>query len=163
MTSTGMTVDAFLCDGVQAVGGKLYALGIGWNLINTAALPAQHSRIGIGMLIHVPYTATNQNHKFVVQINSEDGGVVPLATAAEGSDPRVVENGRVVRLGGEFNVGRPPELTHGDEQIVPLAVHLDMVEFEQPGLYSVMVLVDGSEAARLPFRIRQVPQITYGG
>src|SRR5579871_2172270 len=110
MTTTTVAVDAFLCDGIEAVGGKLYSLGIGWNSISAPAFPARHPRIGIGVLIHVPYTATNLMHEFLVHIQSEDGEVIPLGEAVPGSDPRTVEGGRVVRLGGQFNVGRPPEL-----------------------------------------------------
>jgi hypothetical protein len=159
MTASTIHVDAFLCDSIQGLGAKLYALGIGWNVIDAAQFPARHSRLGVGLVIHIPYTATNQTHEFSVHIENEDGAPLPLAEAGPGTDPRTVEDGHVIRLGGSFNVGRPPELPPGDEQIVPLALQLDQIEFPAPGIYSMVVEIDKNDEARLPFRLRQLQQM----
>ena len=156
---TVVTVEAFLCDSVEGVGGKLYALGMGWNMISAAQFPARHSRIGIGIVIHVPYTSTNQMHEFFVHLETEDGVPLTLGEAAPENDPRTVENGYVVRLGGQFNVGRPADLPHGDEQLITFALQLDGIEFPTPGRYAVVVSVDGTETSRLAFRLRQVQQV----
>lgn len=57
-----MEVDAFLADSIVSAEGKLYVQGAGWNKIQATSFPFRHSRIGIGVIIHVPYTATNQVH-----------------------------------------------------------------------------------------------------
>ena len=147
--------EAFLCDAIESVNGKLYAIGIGWNMIQAPEFPAQHGRIGIGIVVHVPYTATNQMHEFLVHLESEDGVLIPLADAGPGVDPRTVEDGKVVRVGGQFNVGRPPELPAGDEQVVTMGFQMDGVVFPAPGSYAVVVSIDTSEEARLQFRLRQ--------
>ena len=47
-----MEVDAFLADSVQAAGGKLHALGIGWQVIQAPSFPVRHDRIGLGLVAH---------------------------------------------------------------------------------------------------------------
>jgi hypothetical protein len=113
MTAGDIRVEAFLCDSVAGVGGKLFALGIGWNAIQAARFPTRHPRIGVGLVIHVPYTATNRAHRFTVHLEDEDRHVLPLGDAGPGTDPESVEDGKVVRLTGQFNVGRPPDLPPG--------------------------------------------------
>src|SRR2546423_15175073 len=46
-----MDIEAFLADAVQASGGKLHALGIVWQVIQTTAFPARHDRVGIGLIV----------------------------------------------------------------------------------------------------------------
>ena len=46
-----MEIDAFLADSVQAAGGKLHALGIGWQVIQASAFPVRHDRIGLGLVV----------------------------------------------------------------------------------------------------------------
>lgn len=152
-------VDGFLADSVESVGGKLYALGIGWNVINIAQFPTAHPRIGVGLVFRVAYTATNQPHEFSVRIDTEDGAVFPLGEAPPGVDAPGIANGQIHRLGGQINVGRPPDLPHGDSQLVAVAIQLDQLKFDSPGMYTVTVQVDGSDEALLPFRVRQVPLI----
>lgn len=159
MTAQTIQVDAFLCDSIEGVGGKLYAIGIGWNSIGAMQLPTRHPRIGVGLVIHTPYTATNQPHEVLVQIEDQEGNAISLGDATPGADPRTIEDGKLVRLGGQFNVGRPPGLAVGDEQVVTFALQFDGVEFQVPGLYSVIVTVDGSQEARLPFRLLQLQQM----
>jgi hypothetical protein len=163
MTTATLKVDAFLCDTVEGVGGKLYALGIGWNTLLVHGFPARHPRLGIGLVIHVPYTATNQQHQFFVHLESEDGVRLPLAEATASVDDELVEDGKVMRLGGQVNVGRPPDLAPGDEQVIALAVQLDGIEFPSAGLYAAVIVMDGSEEERLLFRLRQVQQIVTPG
>lgn len=155
MTATTIEVDAFVADSVEAIGGKLYALGIGWNTISASRFPTRHPRIGVGLIIHVPYTATNQQHEFMLFIESEDGNLVPLGPAGPGADPKTTEGEQVVRLGGQFNAGRPPDLTPGDEQVITIGLQLDGLEFTKPGKHSIVVQVDGTEMDRLTFRLKQ--------
>jgi hypothetical protein len=156
VTNGTVRVTGFLCDAVQSAEGKLHAIGVGWNEISTSAMPTRHDRIGVGILLHVPFLQTNQQHRFDVRLEDEDSAIVPLGDAPPGVDAPGVEDGKMLRLGGEFTVGRPPTIVDGDEQVIPLAVQLNNVLFELPGLYSVVIAVDSHDALRLPFRIRQV-------
>lgn len=147
---TTIELDAFLADAVVAVEGKLYAQGVGWNVINTPTIPARHSRIGVGVLIHVPYTATNEAHRLEMSLEDEDGQTLPVGDNPSGE-------GKIQSIGGQFNVGRPPTLQHGDEQIIPFAIQIDGYLFEKAGGYRVVISIDGEKMKELPFRVLLIP------
>ena len=147
-----MDVTAFLADSVTVADGKLYVQGAGWNSISAPTFPVQHDRIGVGLLIHVPYSATNQMHTLEVGLQDFDSRRLPLGEVA----PEVSPDGKLYTLGGQFNVGRPPLLPAGDEQIVPIALNINGMRFEVPGPYSVVISIDGNEMRRLPFRVQAI-------
>lgn len=152
-----MEIEAFLADSVVTSEGKLFVQGGGWNAINTASLPTRHSRVGIALVVRIPYTATNQPHRFEIRLEDEDGQERPLGNAppeSEGEAP-----GTISRIGGEFNVGRPANLYPGEEQLLPFAINLDGLLFDRAGAYRFVIEIDGTEAKSLPFRVNQVPQI----
>jgi uncharacterized protein DUF6941 len=150
---TGMRVNAFLADSAEAVQGKIYALGIGWNTIYARAFPVIHPRVAVGMTIHVPYTATNQMHSISLHLQTQDQVRVPLGErpGADGEGSGVVQE-----LSGQFNVGRPPLLPPGDEQVVALAMTINGLQFPKPDLYSWVISIDGAEVRRLPMRVQQL-------
>jgi len=150
-----MEVDAFLADSVVSVEGKLYVQGAAWNVLNTTQIPTRHPRIGVGVIIHVPYTATNQLHKFEVYLLDADDNELPLGDAPPGAEK---PDGKMRRLGGQFNVGRPPTLQPGDEQLVALAMNLDGLVFDRADAYRFVVELDGSREKFLPFRVHHVVQ-----
>jgi Family of unknown function (DUF6941) len=156
MDIDALEVDAFLADSVVVSDNKIYAQGAGWDTIFTGVYPFRQARIGIGVILRIPWSATNQMHKFSIRIVDQDGHKVPLGAAPPGV---TLPDGKVHELAGEFNVGRPAVLTAGDSQIVPIAVNLDGLEFTGPNSYSVVVSVDNDERRRLPFRVRTVVQM----
>jgi hypothetical protein len=150
---TPMEVTAFLADSADAVQGKIYALGIGWNAIFSPVFPVTHPRLALGMMIQVPYTATNQMHTVTVHLETEDGEHVRLGMNAQpGPEPTPI-----FELGGSFNVGRPPMLVAGDEQVVPFAMTIDQLHFEAPGMFAWVVSIDGREMKRIPMRLTPLP------
>ena len=151
-----MEIDAFLADSVDTANGKLYALGAGWNMITTAAVPTRHSRIGIGILIKVPYTATNEQHQLELRLEDADGTVLPL-----GDRPGGEPGEKINTFGASFNVGRPPQLAPGEEQIVPMSINIDGLVFEKAERYRFLITVDGTEMKVLPLRVlTQTPSVT---
>lgn len=148
-----MEVTAFLADSAEAVQGKIYALGIGWNAIFAPAFPALHPRLALGMTIHVPYTATNQMHTVTVHMETEDGERVQLSTTPQqdGAPEPALE------VGGSFNVGRPPMLIAGDAQVVTYAMTFDQLKFDAPGMFVWIISVDGAEMKRIPMRVSPLP------
>ena len=150
-----MQIEAFLADSVASAEGKLYVQGAGWNVINALKIPVRHARIGIGLIIRVPYTATNQMHKFAIYLRDLDENELPIADA-----PPEIEapDGKIRRIGGQFNVGRPPPLQPGDEQLVAMAINVDGLTFDRPDSYKFVIELDGSPEKELPFRVNQVPQ-----
>ncbi len=150
-----MDVEAFLADSVTNAEGKLYVLGAAWNILHTQALPFRQARIGIGLIFRVPYTATNQIHRFEVYLVGADGQEVPLGDAPPGIE---ASDGKIRRLGGQFNVGRPPIVQPGDEQLVAVAMNLDGLEFSRADSYSFKIELDGTVVNVLPFRVNHAVQ-----
>ncbi|SRR5712691_2379309 len=151
-----ITVEAFLADSVVNPDGKLYVQGGGWNVLHTFGLPFRQARIGIGVIIRVPYQlATNESHKFEVRLENADGTQLPLGDAPPGAP---VPDGKVRKIGGDFPVGRPPGVLPGDEQSVAIAVNIDALLFEQPGVYRFVISIDGRDLKMLRFRVNLITQ-----
>ena len=151
-----MELEGFLADSVVSAEGKLFVQGGAWNIVNVSEFPFRMPRCGIAIVVRVPYTATNQTHKFELSLLDEDGGEFPLSDAPPGVE---AVDGKIHRLGSDFNVGRPPTIEPGDEQLVALAINIDGLTFENPGRYEFIAELDGSEAKRLPFRVALIPQM----
>jgi hypothetical protein len=157
-----MKITALLADSCVNAEGKLYIQGAGWNIINVPTLPYIQDRIGIGLIVHVPYTATNQEHRFELTLVDADETELPIADAPQGVElPPDVEaaDGKIRKLQGRFNVGRPPTLPAGDDQVIALAVNINGLPFNELGQYSFVIKLDGSEEERLSFRVQQPPQL----
>jgi len=151
-----ITVEAFLADSVVNPDGKLYVQGGAWNVIHTQVLPFRQSRIGIGVIVRVPYQlATNEAHKFELRLENADGEQLSLADAPPGTN---VPDGKVRKIGGDFPVGRPPGVQPGDEQSVAIAVNIDGLLFERDGVYRFVVSIDGRDLRQLRFRINLLSQ-----
>lgn len=148
-----MKVTAMLADHVDVGNGKLYVSGGAWGIYTVTSLPARLPRVGVAVAIHVPWTATNQNHKFSVRLIDEDGGPVPLGE----DQTETGESQPIKELGGDFNVGRPPNVPHGDEQVIPIPITIDGLLIKTPGSYTFIITIDGSEVERLPFRVQLPP------
>lgn len=145
-----MEAEAMLADSVVAVEGKLYVQGGGWDQLATQGLPVRHPRIGIAVLLHVPYNDTNMPHQFELRLEDADGKTLPLGDAPPGMG---TADGKVRAIGGPLVVGRPPLLGPGDDQSVPIAANLDGLLFERAGAYRFVISVDGQDVKHLAFRI----------
>src|SRR5579875_1619517 len=121
--------DAFLADSAPNIPAHtMHALGIGWNQILAAVFPATHPRVTVAVIVRVPYTDTNAPHTLAVRLDTEDGEQVRLGVVGTPTgEPR-----DVFQLGGQFNVGRPPMLVPGDEQLVTLALDINQLRFDAP-------------------------------
>ena len=154
-----LEIDAFLADSVVVADGKLYVQGAGWDTLVAGTFPVRHPRLGVGALVRVPWTATNQMHRFSVRIVDQDENKIVLGAAPPGSD---IPDGKVREVVGQFTLGRPPFLTMGDSQVVPIALNLDGIEFASPDTYSLVIAVDDADLRRLPIRVRSVVQMPGG-
>ena len=130
--------------------GKLYALGCGLERHQHHAAAGAPRPLGLGVIIRVPYTATNAVHRFEVRIDDSDGRSIPIADAPPGAEAL---DGKLYTIDGHFNVGRPPQLTPGDDQIVVIAMNIDGLVFEKADAYNVVIEIDGDEVKRLSIRV----------
>lgn len=131
--------DAFvlLADYSEALNGKLYAMGAGWNMLRFPALPAPHA-FGIALGIDVPWDETNQRHALQLAVEDPDGATL--------GDPFAME----------FEAGRPPGAVPGQDQRIVLSLGV-RTTFETIGPHAVVLNVDGQELQRSRFYVVQLP------
>jgi len=127
---------AFLCDYADQSGGKMSAIGIGFDTIYAANVPIRH-RLFFSV-ISIKFSATEAGPKQVgMHIIDEDGNniVPPLDTT--------------------INVGPPaPGFLYRNQQIA-LAMH--GVTFPRYGNYAVSWLVGGQEVKVIPLKVASPP------
>jgi hypothetical protein len=133
-------VQAFIADSVQASGGKLHALGVGWRVLQTSAFPARHDRIGLGVIVRTSAVESG-NHLLTIGLTGPAG---PVAFG--------VDNAGSPRATVEAAFATPP----GDGTAT-LALNLDGVVFEHEGDHAFVLAIDGQERARLSFRVQTTP------
>ena len=72
--SIGPTVDvALLADAVQAVRGKLFVLGGGWDTLWVRSFPARHPTMAIGLRLRVPTSWRADILDLSVDLQDADG------------------------------------------------------------------------------------------
>ena len=110
-----------LADWAEAINGKLYIQGAGWD--RTVLKPDQTADFAIAASFLVPWNLTNRQHGFSMTIESEDGHLIAPA------------------LTGAFTVGRPPDARPGQRFRSPIAVRCGM-KLPGPGLYQVTMALN---------------------
>jgi len=133
-------VTSFLADSVDLVNGKIYALGIGWNTIFTPGFPIQHPRVGLGVLVNVPYTYTNEDHTLEITLQDEDGNPIPLRYMPKEDGSQTPD----FKFSAQFRLGRPPALPAGDPQLMPLAINFDGLILNKASMFRWVIEIDGN-------------------
>src|SRR5881396_203856 len=114
-----------LTDSADVFGGKLYALGAGWNMLRLPELPHEWGfNVGIGL--DVPWDETNRRYAMEMRLDDPDGQPLgePFTTDVE--------------------VGRPPGAIRGQDQRIVFTVPTRPT-FEQEGPHAVVISADGEE------------------
>ena len=127
-----------LADYCEAVNGKLYLTGGGWNVLRLPELPHEWS-FHIGLGLDVAWHETNRPHELSVTIQDPDG----------------VELGE--GLTAEFETGRPAGTPEGQEQRLVMSIGAN-ASFSVPGPHAAIVSVDGEELARARFYLMEGEQ-----
>ncbi len=151
MLRNDMRVTMMLADSAQAVGGKLYILGGGWNLTGPAPTPS-----AIVMYVQIPWEQTNVRHPWKLELLDEDGQPVLVSTPI-GEKPLVLE--------GQLEAGRPPGVRHGSHIGLPVALNLGPLPL-QPGkryVWQLWINNETDENWRLPFDTRTMPPTAMPG
>lgn len=109
-----------------------------WSRLSFPSFPVVFG-FSLGVVLHIPWRAHNQNHSFAIFIEDADG------KHDEG-------------LQGEFQTGTAPDVRPGDftEGVIPFAVQVANYVFQRPGDYAAVLHVDGMEIKRWRFRAIQV-------
>jgi hypothetical protein len=133
-----MDVTMLLCDFAEAVNGKLYIMGAGWEQVRAnAPVP-----VAVALIVTVAWDQTNVQHELLMELTDEDGHRITL-----GEPPQEV----VQRV--SFEVGRPPGAKPGTGQNAPLALRFNALPLP-PGGYSFIVRIDDAEKARVSFEAK---------
>lgn len=142
--SLGPTVDvALLADAVQAVRGKLFILGGGWDTLWVQRFPARHPSLAIGLRLRVPVSWAGDRIRLSVELQDADGkGLLPQPLS---QDIRLT----MVRQ-------HPPGST--DFGLIRSFTFNNLV-FEREGSYSFVITVDDEPVSRLRFTVRARPQL----
>jgi len=127
-----MQIDfAFLCDAATESGGKVHALGIGFERITVRSLPVVHPR-AVAVIRFAFNRADVGSHEFRVRVSDSDG-----------KDIAPVVQGQV-----NLNVG--DEGTGGRANMI---VDLVQLQLKTHGPHEVSVVIDGREFVSLPFEV----------
>lgn len=124
-----------LADHAEAVNGKLYMTGGGWNVLRLPELPhewAFHIALGIDIAWH----ETNATHELRVTIHDPDG----------------IELGE--GLAASFETGRPPGMPAGQEQRLVMSIGASAT-FAASGPHAAVVQVDEEEIGRARFYLME--------
>jgi hypothetical protein len=135
-----------LADSAQAVGGKLYILGGGWNIIGPNPTPS-----AVAMYVEIPWDLTNVKHHWRLELLDSDGQPAMTPTPV-GEQPVVLE--------GELEVGRPLGIQPGVGLGVPMAINLGPLPLQPGSRYEWRLSIndDTDENWRLPFSTRLAPE-----
>ena len=129
-----------LADHSEALNGKLYAMGGGWNMLRFPELP-QEWGFAIALAVDVPWDETNRRHTLELRIEDPDGE----------------------SLGDEFSLdfeaGHPPGSVPGQDQRIVLSLTA-RTTFAGAGPQAVVVEVGGEEVGRSRFYVVESPQET---
>ena len=139
--SLGPTVDvALLADAVQAVRGKLFVLGGGWDTLWVRTFPARHPSLAIGLRLRVPSSWGEESLQVSVELQDADGAPMlpqPLA--------------HTVRLPTHS------EATAATDFGLIRSFTFNNLMFRKEGSYSFVISVDGEPVSRLRFSVRARP------
>jgi hypothetical protein len=129
-----------LGDSAQVLGGKLFLLGGGWDVLTVnSGFPLQQ-RCAVAAAFRVPWNETNQRHQIEIDVEDEDS------------------HQTLVTVGGEIEVGRPPGTPPGQDQRVQLAADLALT-IEKPGTYRIVAKVAGEVLQYTTFRVVPGPML----
>lgn len=122
-----------LCDHVQILQNKLYAMGGGWS---DCYMPAPESSVALNcaVAVLVPWNCTNQDYAMVLTVETPDGVEISRATAR-------IHQGRPTNAW----VGAPQRLTFSTTLFATLPTF---------GGYHIVGRIEGTEASkRIGFRV----------
>jgi hypothetical protein len=139
--SIGPTVDvALLADAVQAVRGKLFVLGGGWDTLWVRSFPARHPSMAIGLRLRVPTSWRADVLDLSVDLQDADGA--PLL-----SKP----------LSHQVKLPPHPQASPATDFGVVRSFTFNNLLFSAEGSYSFVITVDGEPVSRLRFMVRARP------
>lgn len=128
---------AFLCDYADNAGGKLTAVGIGFDTIYATAVPATHRSFYAVISLRFSSVEVGTNGIGVRLVDADGHDIAPA-------------------IDQQMNVAPPPAgYTYRTLRVV---FGLGGVRFENFGDYALVWLVNGQEASRVSLKVAEPPQ-----
>ena len=139
----GPNVDvALLADSVQAVRGKLFVLGGGWDTLWVGQFPARHPSLAIGLRLRVPISWRSESLRLTVELQDADGrGLLPRPLSQEIKLPT-----------------RTPQQPDATDYGLIRSFTFNNLRFDHDGNYSFVISVDDEPVSRIRFTVRERPQ-----
>jgi len=122
---------ALLADAAQAVGGKIFVLGGGWNLFRSPNFPAP---VQLAVAIGLGFTSNEVGIKCPISVVIADDAGVPIIPEVKGQ----VETGQTA-----------PDMPQTASVKIPVAININL-SLPHPGTYGIVVTA-GSSTAQLSF------------
>jgi hypothetical protein len=106
--------------------------------------------MALAIKLDVPWSDANATHAFELTLVDTDGRAVKVDDASAGPD-----GSREVRIGGSFEVGRPPGLPPGSDIDCAFTINVGAIPLAS-GRYAWQLWVDGETAEdwQRPFQVR---------
>ncbi len=141
-------VTMLLADSAQAVNNKLYVLGGGWDIAGPGAPSA------VAVKVDVPWDRTNRKHRWELVLEDDDGRPVNLPNDRGGF--------AALKLGDEFEVGRPPGVKEGTPMSVALAINISPLPLTPGSRYVWRFSINHASdpAWELPFSVVNLDRAT---
>ena len=128
-----------LADYVEIIGGKLYLMGGGWDVLTVNAAFPLARPVGLAAAFSVAWDETNQLHRVEIEFQTDDGQSVGNVRA-------------------QFEVGRPAGVKAGQDQRFQLAANVPL-NLSAPGTYVIVARIEGQEQRRVPFNVITGPAL----
>jgi hypothetical protein len=135
-----MEATLLLCDYAEAVNGKLYVMGGGWNVAFSGGQPIN---VALAILVICPWDQTNRRHELRVELLTGDGQLVEI-------------QGQALSFTAEFELGRPPGIKPGTSLNAPFAWNLQGLTLPVGG-YEWKVRIDGEPIDGRAFQVLERP------
>jgi hypothetical protein len=152
-------LSAILCNHAETQNNFLYISGGGIDraLIPPGVTPPWGLTVGIGMVVQIPWTQTNQEHTLTVDLVDADGQPVHVPVGPDQTAPLHAEL--------RFNAGRPPTLAVGEAQNLALALNIPNLAMDRLGRYVFVISIDQTEVHRLDYQVVSPPamNVNMGG
>ena len=127
---------AFLCDYADQSGGKMTAVGIGFDTIFAPKVPCRHSSFFLVIQLRANVVEAGEKNLEVRLIDEDGKDIIPT-------------------LKRKFDIPKPAT---GTESIGRIAMQFHNVEFPRYGSYSLHAVVEGLEMVRVPLKVNPPPQ-----
>ncbi|MGQ0848616.1 MAG: DUF6941 family protein [Actinomycetota bacterium] len=128
---------ALLADAVQAVQGKLFILGGGWDTLYVGDFPVRHPSLAIALRVKVPWSAGARQLRVAVDLQDADGA-------------QLLPGGELVHT---VSLPRRDRMERADIGVVRSFTFSNLT-FQRPGDYSFVITLDGQVVDRLRFTVR---------